>query len=280
MERGWAKREREHEARGDMGGRKREKQEEVKGRRGRGQRKKKRGEEEREEERETTRTNLELPMDVAADRHGAPHRRDVGLGGEDLAGHVAERLFGEKEKREEKRSGLREGVSVVVLVIRRSIAVEKRHHLLSFSPLSLPAQQRTLTSGSGSGLHRSSRSICASSCAHAVASGKAGGADSPFLGGLFSLSRLSRLSFKARGARVPPPLSPSLVRGAVPQERRLANVCPHALCGWPPESLPREGRTLGVEREVGVRCKFLMGVSVAPFSLSLACLLRSHAGLE
>ena len=85
MERGWAKREREHEARGDMSGRKREKQEEVKGRRGRGQRKKKRGEEEREEERETTRTNLELPMDVAADRHRAPHRRDVGLGGEDLA---------------------------------------------------------------------------------------------------------------------------------------------------------------------------------------------------
>ena len=38
------------------------------------------------------RTHLELPVNVAADGHGAPYGRDVGLSGEDLAGHLAERL--------------------------------------------------------------------------------------------------------------------------------------------------------------------------------------------
>ena len=42
-------------------------------------------------------------MDVAADSHGAPHGRDVGLGGEDLAGHVAERLQKRGERGIKKR---------------------------------------------------------------------------------------------------------------------------------------------------------------------------------
>ena len=50
MERGWAKREREHEARGDMSGRKREKQEEVKGRR----REERKNEKKKEKPREQT----------------------------------------------------------------------------------------------------------------------------------------------------------------------------------------------------------------------------------
>ena len=89
-------------------------------------------------------------MDVAADGHGAPHGRDVGLRGEDLTGHVAERLCCERRRRRREvrrererergvfsRSGKKENERCRRFL--RSIAVEKfspsklkKKHLLSF----------------------------------------------------------------------------------------------------------------------------------------------------
>ena len=231
-------------------------------------------------------------MDVAADRHWAPHGRDVGLGGEDLAGHVAERLFWREREREKKKKVGFLSVVVVVLVFfffRRSIAVEERGDRPPQASFS--SHYPALPSCTTTHLDLRFRKRAASEqpldlrvelrARRGVRQGWRGRHSLlsrwPFVRSR-SLSRLLSLSpfCSTRGARSPS-LSRSFVRGAaVSQERRLESACAPRWCGWPQEKLSRER---GPSWKGGRRRWPLMRLCCPPFlSLALACFaLLSHA---
>ena len=168
-----------------------------------------------------------------------------------------------RERVEKKEKKKRSRLSVFADRRRTSHHHRRRRGNIIFF---LPLQQRTLTSGSGSGLHRSSRSICASSCAHAVASGRAGGADIASFSRVF-LDGLDSLAFQNVEKRV-------LLLIPAPLLARRSVCCPPVRL--PPETFER-GRLLraagrGFERRVGNVDGKSGRLSVAlPFSLLRVC---------